>query len=194
MAEGDQAVAARADHRLRVVPLVGARGGVPHMADRHGAGQGAKRRLVKDVGHKTQVALDHHMSVVGDRDSRALLSAVLDRAQREERQACDVTVGRNGTEDTALLFWLVVAVHVHVAHRAIRISREPVRCCCCAVMGPRQSGVRRGFRCRRSLETRTISPLGCRPPESVPASGPSLTRVSRQGCQRARMNPVAARM
>jgi len=60
--------------------------------------------LVEDMADEPEVApRDDGAAAVGGRDTGRLLAAVLERVEREERQARDVTGGGVDAEDTALI-------------------------------------------------------------------------------------------
>ena len=87
VAEGDRAGAAVLDERLRVRPLRRAGRRVAVVADRDLAVQAAELLLVEDLGDEAEVAQPGQPPVLGDRDPRRLLAAVLEREESEVRRA-----------------------------------------------------------------------------------------------------------
>ena len=71
------------------------------MADRDLAAQAAQLLLVEDLGDEAQIAQRSQAPVLGDRDSRRLLAAVLEREQPEVGQPSDVAVGCIDAENAA---------------------------------------------------------------------------------------------
>ena len=73
------------------------------MADRHLALQRAQLLLVEDLVDEALVAHGHDAAACDDGDAGGLLPAVLERVEREVRQAGDVVAGRVDAEDAALV-------------------------------------------------------------------------------------------
>ena len=65
------------------------------------AAQAAQLLLVEDLGDEAEVAQDGEAALVGDRDPRRLLAAVLEREEPEVGEAGDVALGRVDAEDAA---------------------------------------------------------------------------------------------
>ena len=103
VAERDQAVAAVAGDRLRVLPLVRPGRRVAHVSDGRMSRQAAQRRLVEHRADQSEIPLDHDVPVVGDRDAGALLAPVLERVEREEGQPGNVPAGGDDPDDPALV-------------------------------------------------------------------------------------------
>ena len=104
--DGDLAVRAVDQDRLRVLEAALAGGGIPHMADSARAGQPPNRRFVEVVGDVAHRLVHLQPVAVGRRDADALLAAMLERVQAEVGH-----VGRFGVaedaEDAALFSELV---------------------------------------------------------------------------------------
>ncbi len=111
--------ALRALHRLGVLPRVRPGGGVAHVADRKLPGERAQVVLGEHLAHEPQLAAGHDVAaVVGRRDPRRLLAAVLERVQREVRQARDLVSGRVYAKHTALVARSVTVLRTRVqGHR-----------------------------------------------------------------------------
>ncbi len=62
------------------------------MPDRDLPAQAAQRLLVEDLGDQSELADGRQPSVLGDRDPRRLLAAVLEREQAEVRETGNVTL------------------------------------------------------------------------------------------------------
>ena len=101
VAERDGARAAVLDERLRVRPLRRAGRRVAVVADRDLAAQAAELLLVEDLGDEPEVAQRRQAPVLGDRDPRRLLAAMLQREEAEVREPRDVAVGCVDAEDAA---------------------------------------------------------------------------------------------
>ena len=71
------------------------------MADRRAAGERLQLALVEDLGDEAHVPHREHAASVADGDAGALLPAVLERVEREVREARDVAAGRVDAEDAA---------------------------------------------------------------------------------------------
>ena len=99
-----------APHRLGVLPRRRAGGGVAHVPHGHLAAQRPQLLLVEDLRHETEIAHGHDVALVGGGDARRLLAAVLERVQREVREAGDVRLGRVDAEDAALVARTVAEV------------------------------------------------------------------------------------
>ena len=105
--------ALRALHRLRVLPGVGAGGGVAHVADRELAGERAQVVLAEHLVDEAELAAgDDVPAAVGRGDARRLLAAVLEGVQREVRQTRHLVTGRVQSEHSALVARSVTH-HVH---------------------------------------------------------------------------------
>ncbi len=122
VAERDQPVAAVARHRLGVLPLVRAGRRIAHVPDRRMARQAAQRGLVEHRADQAEVPLHHDVSVIGDRNSCALLASVLERVEGEERQPGDVTARRDDPDDAAFVVRRVVVPHVAHATALVRVA------------------------------------------------------------------------
>ena len=112
---------------LRVLPRVGAGRRVADVADRHVALQRAQLLLVEDLVDEALVAHRHDVAALGGRDARGLLPAVLERVQREVREAGDVVPGSEYAEHAALVARPVAFVDVRgrrCRHGRAR-SRQP---------------------------------------------------------------------
>ena len=98
-------------HGLRVLPLVGAGRRVADVADREVAAQRAQVVLLEDLRDEAERALgDDVAAVVGRGDAGRLLAAVLQRVEREVREARDVVLGPVDPEDAALVARTVALV------------------------------------------------------------------------------------
>ena len=102
MAERDLALVGALD-RLRVLPRVRARRAVADVADRHVALQRAQLLLVEDLVDEALVAHRHDVAALRRGDAGRLLPAVLERVEREVREARDLATGRDYAEDAALI-------------------------------------------------------------------------------------------
>ena len=69
------------------------------MPDRDLPAQAAQRLLVEDLGDESELADGRQPSVLGDRDPRRLLAAVLEREQAEVRETGDVALVGPDSED-----------------------------------------------------------------------------------------------
>ena len=96
--------AVAADDRLRVLPFGGSGRRVADVPNRHVAQQRAQLVLVEHLRHEPLVAERHDAGAAWrGRDPRRLLSAVLEREQREVREPCDVTLRRIDAEHAAFV-------------------------------------------------------------------------------------------
>ena len=114
------------DDRLGVLPLRGAGRRVADVADRHVADQRAQHVLVEHLRHQTLIADRHDAAAPRrGRDPRGLLPAVLEREQREVREASDVVFGSVDPKDSALVAWPVAMIirGNHVPRQACRRPR-----------------------------------------------------------------------
>ena len=93
----------RAMDRLRVLPVRRARRRVAHVPDRGLARQRAQLLLVEDLRDEPALAQRRDVPLVADRDSRRLLTAVLERVEREVRQPRYVRARRVHAENAALV-------------------------------------------------------------------------------------------
>ena len=94
----------RAVDGLGVVPAVGARRRVAHVADGHVARQRTQLLLVEDLVDEPQLAQSHDVAAdVRGGDAGGLLSAVLEGVQREVGQPGDVVSGGMDPEHAALV-------------------------------------------------------------------------------------------
>ena len=73
------------------------------MTDRHVPLQRAQLRLVEDLVDEALVAHRHDVAALGDGDAGRLLTAVLERVEREVGVPGDLATGRDYAEDTALI-------------------------------------------------------------------------------------------
>jgi hypothetical protein len=86
------------------------------------AAQALEHLLVEDLADETQIPDDRDLAVVGHGDAGALLAAVLQGVEAEERQARDVAPRRMDAEDaTAVMESIVV-------HGARPVDRQASRC------------------------------------------------------------------
>ena len=93
-----------ADDRLGVLPLGGAGRRVAHVADRHVAGERAQLVLVEHLATRPSSRMRHDVPPPRrGRDPRRLLPAVLEREQREVREASDLVLGSVDPEHSALV-------------------------------------------------------------------------------------------
>ena len=103
VADGDLAVGAVDEERLRVLELALAGGRVAGVPDRDVAGKRLERLLVERFGDLAHRARDAELLAVGGGDAGALLSAMLKRVEAEVGE-----IGRLGVpedpEDAALVF------------------------------------------------------------------------------------------
>ena len=99
--ERDGARAAVVEERLRVRPRRRAGRRVARVADRDVAVQAVELLLVEHLRDEPEVAQRREPAVVGDRDARRLLAAVLEREEAEVREPRDVVAGRVDAEDAA---------------------------------------------------------------------------------------------
>ena len=119
---------------LGVLPLVGAGRRVADVADREVAAQRAQVVLLEHLRDEAERALgDDVAAVVGGRDPRGLLPAMLQRVQREVGEARDVVLGTVDPEHPALVPRSVALVEGWLA----------------ATAAERSSGVGRGYAGRR---------------------------------------------
>jgi hypothetical protein len=100
VAERDRARPPVLDERLRIRPLRRAGRRVAVVADRHLAPEAAELLLVEDLGDEPEVAQPCQATVLGDRDARRLLAAMLECEQPEVRKPRDVAVGGVDAEDS----------------------------------------------------------------------------------------------
>ena len=117
-------------HRLRVLPLVGARRRVADVADRQVAAERPEVVLLEDLVDEAQRALGDDVAArVGRGDARRLLPAVLQGVEGEVRQARDVVLGRVDPEDAALVPRAVALVEVErsASGKASRARRSHER-------------------------------------------------------------------
>ena len=99
--EGDRAAVAPAHEGLRVLPAAAPGGRVAHVADRHLPAEAGQRLLVEHLRDEPHL-LDHgDLTVVGDGDAGALLTAMLQGVEAEEGEARHVALGRDDAEDAA---------------------------------------------------------------------------------------------
>ena len=73
------------------------------MTDRHLALQRAQLLLVEDLVDEALVAHGHDVAALRGGDARRLLAAVLERVEREVREARDFATGGDYAEDAALI-------------------------------------------------------------------------------------------
>ena len=92
-----------APDRLDVLPRAAAGGRVADVADRHVAVEGAELLLVEHLGDQAGVAQRGDVAAFAGRDPGRLLTAVLQRVEREVRELRDLAVGRVHAEDPALV-------------------------------------------------------------------------------------------
>ena len=97
---------------LRVLPRVGAGRRVADVGDRHIPLQRAQLLLVEHLVDEALIAHRHDVAALGGRDARGLLPAVLERVEREVREAGDIVSGSEYAEDAALVAWAVSFVDV----------------------------------------------------------------------------------
>ena len=81
--DGDLAVRAVDQERLRVLELALARGRIARVPDRDVPGQRLQRLLVERFGHVPHRARDAQLLAVGAADAGALLAAMLERVEAE---------------------------------------------------------------------------------------------------------------
>ena len=116
VAEGDLAVRAVDENRLRVDDLAVARRRVPHVADRRIAAERRQRLLVDGLRHLPHRPRQVQALAVGGGDAGALLPPVLQRIQPETGQRGRLRVTVNA-EDAALVVESVV-VHGYLRYTA----------------------------------------------------------------------------
>lgn len=97
------------------------------MADRHLALERAQRVLIEDLRNETLVPDGKDVPAPRrGRDARRLLSPMLEREQREIREASDVVIGTVNPEDAALVAWPVAMVGVRRHPAANGFSHDQV--------------------------------------------------------------------
>ena len=82
------------------------------MADRHVAREGAQLLLVEHLRDEAEVAHGHDVAALAGGDARRLLSAVLERVEREVGEARDVHLRRVDAEDAAFVARSVTMVEL----------------------------------------------------------------------------------
>ena len=92
------------------------------MADGVLAAEAGEHPLVEHLAHEPQVLDDRDLAVIADRDSCALLAAVLQGVETEEGQTCDVMPRRVDAEDAATVVEMVVV------HCARSVDGQASRC------------------------------------------------------------------
>src|SRR3954471_9646307 len=98
------AAAGAAVHRLRVLPLVGARGRVADVADREIAAERLEVVLLEDLADEAQRALGDDVAArIGCGDAGRFLPAMLQGIEGEVRVTADVEFGSVDPEDAALV-------------------------------------------------------------------------------------------
>ena len=108
-----QLAAVGAVHGLGVVPAVGARRRVAHVADGDVAAQRAQLLLVEDLVDEPELAQGHDVPVhVGGGDAGRFLTTVLEGVEREVGQSRDVVAGGVDPEHSALVAWSLALVEV----------------------------------------------------------------------------------
>src|SRR5207249_4856249 len=89
------------DHGLGVLDARAAGRGVPRVADRRAASEHAEIGLAEHLADQAHAADDPHVAAIRRRDPRRLLTAVLQRVEREERETPGLLrVGTLGIPDT----------------------------------------------------------------------------------------------
>ncbi len=101
MAERDRAVGGGPEGRLRVLPHGGAGGRVAGVTDRDMTLEGAEGGLVEDLGDQAHVLEDEDLGAVAHRDSRGLLSSMLQGVEPEVSELRDLFTRSPDTEDAA---------------------------------------------------------------------------------------------
>ena len=114
VAQGDHVAVAAADERLRIRPVTGARGAVPHVPDGVLATQALQHLLVEDLRDEAHVFDHGDLAVVGHGDAGALLAAMLQCVEAEVGEARYVLSRRDDAEDAATV---AKAVGVHIGIR-----------------------------------------------------------------------------
>ncbi len=130
MADGDLAVGAVDDDRLRVVEPAVARRGVPDVADGTRPGEPRNRSLVEGVGHLAFRLAHLQPAPVRRGDAGALLAAMLQRVQAEVREVGGLRMTVDA-EDAALFLEFVHyrqgPLHPAKPARAARLPPAPIR-------------------------------------------------------------------
>ena len=111
--------------RLRVLPRVGAGRRIAHVPDRQIAAERAQVVLLEHLVDEPHRALgDDVAALVGGRDPGRFLAAVLERVQREVRQAGDVVPGAEHAEYAALVARSVAPFEIRVGcgHRTASLA------------------------------------------------------------------------
>ena len=108
VAQGDHVAVAAAHEGLGVLPVAGAGGGVAHVADSVLAAEAGEHLFVEDLAEQTEVLDDRDLAVVAHGDAGALLAAVLQGVEAEERQAGDVAPRCVDAEDATAVVQTVV--------------------------------------------------------------------------------------
>ena len=111
VADGDLAVRAFDQDRLRVLEPAVTRGGIPHVAHGARSGQPRERVLVEAVGHVAHRLVGDQPRAVRGGDTGALLPAMLQGVEAEIRQVRGLGVAVDA-EDAAFLAKLVKHVWV----------------------------------------------------------------------------------
>src|SRR3989344_5284221 len=75
------------EHRLRVLDLGAARGGIPVMGHCNVALETSYEFVVEDLGYESHALVHHHRLAVGGRDAGAFLPAVLEREEPEKGES-----------------------------------------------------------------------------------------------------------
>ncbi len=101
--ERDDSRAAVVDERLCVRPVRRPCRRVARVPDRDIALEPAQRLLREDLRDEAHVPEDGQAALVGDRDPRRFLAAVLKREEPEVRDACDIAIRRADAEHAAHL-------------------------------------------------------------------------------------------
>src|SRR3989344_1818796 len=92
---------ARRKHRLCVLDLGAARGGIPVMGHCNVALETSYEFVVEDLGYESHALVHHHRLAVCRRNTGAFLPSVLKREEAEEGEPCDFEVLSVDPEDRA---------------------------------------------------------------------------------------------
>ena len=142
-----------AHDRLGVLPLRGTGGRVTDVADRHVARQRAQHVIVEHLRDQSLVTdREDRPTLRGGRDPGRLLPAMLQRVQREVRQARDIVAGCVQPEHAAFVTRSVAMVEGMSHLRAVLVSLATAAPA--AVHEPRRFRKLRARRCRPATANR----------------------------------------